>query len=199
MKYNLENKTNRFAQRTLGDFSNALIQICTKKSFEKITVQELCDTCNYPRATFYNYFDDIYDLLNYCWSVCAIEMKLAEVDYTNPKEQPFLLFERAYNYLEEREETIKAIYKNNSLDGKMLVSFQLYIRKIISDIMKGCPCTEKYAIPYEIIAEHYSNTIFLILEYRFLRRLIKDNQEAAKMLRFLLEELQLKLVSKALE
>ncbi|ETJ34337.1 hypothetical protein Q604_UNBC11238G0001, partial [human gut metagenome] len=31
------------------------------------TINELCEKANYPRATFYNYFDDINDLLNYCW------------------------------------------------------------------------------------------------------------------------------------
>lgn len=198
MKYNLENKTNRFAQRTLRDFREALIGLCTKKNFEKITVQELCDTCNYPRATFYNYFDDIYGLLDYCFSICAKEMNLSKVEYSNPQELPFILFEQTYNYLEDREETIRLIYRNNPLDGKMLASFQLYMRGNIADIIKECPCTEASLVPYEIIAEHYSNTVFLILEYGFIKKRFKDKQEATKLLRFLLEDFQLKLVSKEL-
>ena len=59
MKYDLTKKTNRFAERTLKDFSETLFSLVEKKKFEDITVNELCNACNYPRATFYNYFQDI--------------------------------------------------------------------------------------------------------------------------------------------
>lgn len=36
-----------------------------QKPFESIQVNELCQACMIPKSTFYNYFDDKYDLLNY--------------------------------------------------------------------------------------------------------------------------------------
>ena len=52
MKYDLSKKTNRFAERTLKDFSETLFSLLEKKKFEDITVNELCSVCNYPRIIF---------------------------------------------------------------------------------------------------------------------------------------------------
>ena len=54
MKYDLNKKMTRFAQRALEDFSRVLFEALMKKSIERITVGELCEKANYPRATFYN-------------------------------------------------------------------------------------------------------------------------------------------------
>lgn len=67
MKYDPQKKLNRNTQRTLKAFSEAMFGLLGEKNFEKITVNELCARCDYPRATFYNYFDDKYDLVSYCW------------------------------------------------------------------------------------------------------------------------------------
>ncbi len=36
-----------------------------EKELEKVTVKELCDRCLIPKSTFYNYFENIYDLAVY--------------------------------------------------------------------------------------------------------------------------------------
>ena len=64
MKYNTNKKMTRGAKRTLNDFMCTMFTMLSEKNFEEITVGELCKCANYPRATFYNYFDDKFDLLN---------------------------------------------------------------------------------------------------------------------------------------
>lgn len=39
--------------------------LMVKKMFEKITIKQICDETGVIRATFYNYFDDKYDCLNW--------------------------------------------------------------------------------------------------------------------------------------
>lgn len=101
MKYNLENKKNKFAERTLKIFSETLFELLEKNSFEKITVNEICEISNYPRATFYNYFEDINDLLNYCFESMSKEIKIN--DYVEMKEEKriYIIFDRLYNYMEQ--------------------------------------------------------------------------------------------------
>ena len=41
-------------------------------SLEKISVQKICDICNYPRSTFYNYFED----MDYCWIAIMDDMNI---------------------------------------------------------------------------------------------------------------------------
>lgn len=83
MKIDINNKNSRFTQRTLAAFSQALFQLLEKKAFEEITVNELCEISNYPRSTFYNYFEDIYDLLEYTWTTVSADIvneKYIELD-----------------------------------------------------------------------------------------------------------------------
>lgn len=45
--------------------SGSLRELMTKNLFEKITIKKICDHTGVIRATFYNYFDDKYDCLNW--------------------------------------------------------------------------------------------------------------------------------------
>ena len=49
-------------QRTKNSIINAFIQLRTKKPLEKITVKELAELAYINKATFYTYYQDIYDL-----------------------------------------------------------------------------------------------------------------------------------------
>ena len=51
----------RTKSKLLATFKDLLIE----KSFEKITVQEICERASIKRATFYKHFDDKYALLRY--------------------------------------------------------------------------------------------------------------------------------------
>lgn len=186
MKYDLNNKTNRFAQRTLVAFSSALMEILETKAFEKVTVNEICEACNYPRATFYNYFDDSYDLLNYCWLAMMQEIKIEDYPDMKPDERLYIIFDRIYDYFDSYRERLLKIMKFNPLDGALVASCNLFIKQQTSLIMMNCPCTEQHPIPYQLLAEHYSNTLQLIIEWSFLRKKIASKDEAEKCLRYLL-------------
>ena len=77
MKYDLSKPITRGAKRTLDALNGAMFLLLSEKSFEELTVGELCEQAQYPRATFYNYFDDKYDLLNYCWLSLAEKIGLS--------------------------------------------------------------------------------------------------------------------------
>ena len=49
-------------QRTKNSIINAFIQLRAKKPLEKITVTELAELAYINKATFYTYYQDIYDL-----------------------------------------------------------------------------------------------------------------------------------------
>lgn len=45
--------------------ANALKELMTEKSFEKISVSDICDRCGMNRKSFYYHFKDKYDLVNW--------------------------------------------------------------------------------------------------------------------------------------
>ena len=190
MKYDLNNKSNRFAQRTLLAFSSTLMEMLETREFEKITIGEICDACNYPRATFYNYFDDIYDLLNYCWIAMLQDIKVDDYPEMMPEERVYIIFDRIYDYFDFYRERLQKIMSSNSLDGALVMSCRLFVKQQTSKIMLDCPYGVTHVIPYELKAEHFSNTIQLIIEWCFLRRKITSKKEAERCLRYLLENIK---------
>ncbi|MFR5278080.1 MAG: TetR/AcrR family transcriptional regulator [Blautia caecimuris] len=85
-------------KRTLNDFMCTMFTMLSEKNFEEITVGELCKCANYPRATFYNYFDDKFDLLNYCWIGLTQEIHLEEYHHMAHEEALYIFFDRIYDY-----------------------------------------------------------------------------------------------------
>lgn len=186
MKYDLNKKPTRFAQRTLEAFSYGLFDLLAHKPIEEITVNALCEKTNYPRATFYNYFDDIYDLLNYCWKRMSDDIVISDHASLKDEERTAVLFERCYDYFQQYEKEIRQIMHHNPTDGRFVESMRHYIKQQIYQIIVHTPCSEKYNIPYELIAEHYSNTIQLMLEWCFLKDEQMTKDEALRILKSLL-------------
>lgn len=189
MKYNLKSKTNRFAERTLAAFSTTMFQLLEKKSFENIMVNEICEISNYPRATFYNYFDDKYDLLEYCWSVLQKQIHLEDYPDIAPEERLYEIFDRMYDFLNQNEKTHIHILSVNTMDGELLTNFRIYTKGQIFRIMENCSCTQRYTILYKMVAEHYCNTLMLILEWSFLRNKKLSKIQAHQYLSYLLKNI----------
>ncbi len=65
--------------RTKTHLVEAFKKLAEKKSFEKITIQDICEESGYNRQTFYYHFHDIYDMIE--WVVKSdIEAALFEGD-----------------------------------------------------------------------------------------------------------------------
>ena len=90
MKYDITKPLTKGAKRTLRAFSKEMFMLLSEKSFEEITVGQLCEAAQYPRATFYNYFDDKYDLLGYCWQTLAEQIGFS--DYHHAEEMKCCTF-----------------------------------------------------------------------------------------------------------
>ncbi|NHX22198.1 TetR/AcrR family transcriptional regulator, partial [Escherichia coli] len=59
------NKQDLRVQKTHQALITSFSDLLQTKSFEQITVQDLCANANVRRSTFYRHFNDKYDLLNH--------------------------------------------------------------------------------------------------------------------------------------
>lgn len=181
------NKT-RFAKRALEDFSRTMIELLSKKPFENIMVSEICEISNYPRATFYNYFEDKYGLLNYCWDCFGEKIDFQnDYDYMDTDEKMYDLFNSLYDFFEKNIEILRRITKQNNPNGEFMQIFKIYMKNQINIKIKGCSCVEKKKVPHEMLLEHYSNTVVLVLEWVFLKENILSKEDAKIYLKYLLE------------
>lgn len=62
------------------------IQMVIDKNTTKITVRELCEKCDISRTTFYKYFKDTYEIIEYVFvNDCVEPQKHLIVSYLKPK------------------------------------------------------------------------------------------------------------------
>lgn len=54
--------------RTYEQLTASLIDLLTNKSFDDLSVSEICDSAQVHRATFYKHFNDKFEFLNYCFN-----------------------------------------------------------------------------------------------------------------------------------
>ena len=69
------NKNTMQTEATKQAFVDTLCQLVCKKPIAKVTVKEIADKAGYNRSTFYQYFRDVYDLLDYLASLAVQRIK----------------------------------------------------------------------------------------------------------------------------
>ena len=190
MKIHLSDKTSRFAKRTLADFSERMIVMLADMPLEEISVQKICDICNYPRSTFYNYFDDIYDLMNYCWTAIMKDMSIEK--YLNiPEEQNTeQIFSLLYEYLDQYRLQIHRILLKNGLEGRCMASLRAFMKKQIRQIISICPGTGDFPVREDVMVDYYAATIEMLLEKCFFAKEELSKEEALQAVRFLLGSIE---------
>lgn len=47
--------------------ADAFLELCERKAVSRITIQDILNEAEISRGTFYNYFEDKYDLIRYCY------------------------------------------------------------------------------------------------------------------------------------
>jgi len=163
MKYDLTKKQTKGAKRVLFAFASSLLDLLCEKAFEEITVGEICEKADYPRATFYNYFDDKYDLLTYYWYIISINATVTKGEYSSLKEAIVLYFERLYALVEQNLEKIILLTRHNLWDGYFMVSSKKYLTDRLNEIMENSDSQSECPLPQKLLAEHYANTILLVV------------------------------------
>ena len=189
MKYDLNKKPTKFAVRVLKDLSDELFNALTRKHLESITVNEICEATNYPRATFYNYFNDIYDLLDYCFYLMTKDINLQPDPSLKGTDRVEVLVSRVYDYLDAKRDRIEKYLEFNPTDGLFVSKLHSHTSKVILDFVANDHNGELTPLQSEIIAEHVANTCQLIFKRCFDKgsKLTKD--QAIDALRYLVGNL----------
>ena len=186
MKINLSDKTSRFAKRTLADFSEKMIVMLADMPLEEISVQKICDVCNYPRSTFYNYFDDIYDLMDYCWIAIMKDMDIEKYLNVQGEQNTEQIFSLLYEYLDRYRPQIYRILLKNSLEGRCMASLRAFMKKQIRQIISMCPGTRDFPVREDVMVDYYAATLEMLLEKCFFAKEQLSKEEALQAVGFLL-------------
>lgn len=186
MKFKLSDKTSRFAKRTLADFSKRMIVMLADMPLEEISVQKICDICHYPRSTFYNYFDDIYDLMDYCWIAIMKDMDIEKYLNVQEEQNTEQIFSLLYEYLDPYRLQIHRILLKNGLEGRCMASLRAFMKKQIRQIISMCPGTRDFPVREDVMVDYYAATLEMLLEKCFFAKEQLSKEEALQAVGFLL-------------
>ncbi len=161
----MENQRVRLSKKMLKE---ALVQLLQKKTIEKITIYELCDTAQINRTTFYKYYGNQYDLLD------EIENDFFnELEQLLAVEQPedFDCFKRILENLEKEQAKCKVLINS--------VPDLAFSEKLFS--LPSIQAFIKYQTPKQYTAgqEEYFRLFFCQGGYAIIRKwLNKENRES---------------------
>ncbi len=142
-------------KRTTNLIVSTFFLLLTKKDFDDITVREICRTSLIPHSTFYNYFDDKYDVFR--WAFFRTfreyypEMDLVMNHYDNID----IASERLCDFMDKYKGILTKIAKHNPRNG----SFYQLTYEIAYDIgqilAKNCTRDKNFDFPYEVLFNNY--------------------------------------------
>lgn len=156
---------NKPKQKTLDDFRETMFMLLQNKSFEEISVNEICTNANYPRATFYNYFPDKFHLLNYCWKWMFEMINVDLKDKNNETEICTIIFYGLYDFKKANLTAFKAILEHNQQFGYLFSSFRNFMNNQIANLFKNCSSPKFNDFPVEMLADHYGNALILVWKW----------------------------------
>lgn len=77
------------SEQTRNKIETVYLDLISEKRWDKITVKELCSHANITRGTFYQYYGDIYDLMESIQSSLLEEITALYKSLANENQKPF--------------------------------------------------------------------------------------------------------------
>ena len=167
VKYDVSAGISRSAGRVFTSFRRALFNLLQHQSFESISVQTLCNAADYPRSTFYNYFDDIYDLLDYCLQAPIKSFNREKYVGLPPEERVFAIFSDLYDLMERKREDFVRVFQVNKRNGVLQSSMIKRLQQEVYSSLAGALPEREGGLPREMLAEHCCGVIYLVLTWCF--------------------------------
>lgn len=150
-------------QRTLKILSETFFEMLQEKDFETITVRELCIRSMIPRSTFYGYFDDMYDLMDYTFKATRRDLLKSydnDVMYDLPD-----AFAEAADYISANRRIIRRIMRHNPAAGAMQIYYQSAVSEALLRIYRKFPYLRQEKYPEKIQAKMAAGLLIALIDW----------------------------------
>ena len=124
----VERKETKQAQRTRKLIQDSFVKLLSTRGYSDISVLDICDDALISRGTFYAYFEDKSDLLNFCTHEIIMGFDKEATKLLPNKEYHAYyneLFEVVIKYLTDNKQKIKTIF-TNSENGAVMSLVEQY-------------------------------------------------------------------------
>lgn len=148
-----EGKTDRRVIKTKRAIRNALTKLLSQKPLNEITVKDLAETADINRKTFYNYYNDIHQVIDEIENelVAAFEAALQENVFNPDMQNPYAVFSKLTEIL------------NSDIDFYGYLLHADTNSSLITKIMTALKNKAREAFAHQANIEE--NTLNLIIDY----------------------------------
>jgi AcrR family transcriptional regulator len=165
MKIDVTKQLTLGARRTLKAFRIAMFEELSEKEFDKITVNDICQRSEYPRATFYNYFDDKLDLLQYLWSYIAKDV-FERLSITSENNTLVDAFNLLLGFFHSNESLLNSIKKNNGVNSHLWHNMSGYLKHEVNKVVyQYCADNHSNQVPAKMLSRFFSDLLIGMLEW----------------------------------
>jgi len=133
MKIDLSVDNNLGRVRTCRSLMETMYQLLQTDSFEKLSVQRICEVSQVPRSTFYNYFEDKYDLLQTCFARLKKEYFTLYDSFQGTLNDGINVIQYMFSWIETHIEEVQRIYDLNGKNSEFLALLVKYIMEFPED------------------------------------------------------------------
>ncbi len=155
----MEKPESRRIQMTKALIRSALVELMGEKTFERITIKELCERADVNRTTFYLHYADQRSVLNdvkdtVCRKTVAM---IGEADFSEPTE----FVERFLKYVKENDRQFRILFMHDEGDSFRFSLMDAVARELLPLMPTGSdPQSDAFGLAYMM-----SGSLSIIIEW----------------------------------
>ncbi len=153
--------------RTIKLLKTALFDLLKVRSYDKISVMDICNKAMVHRTTFYKHFENKDHLLMYALEDLKEEIFLdisQAHDFDNPKAMYMYLARNGFAYLAKHKKSVLAVYKNLNSDDVFSVAMDALQRSIKYILLQNREF-KKYRIPINIMSSFFTGGLVNLISW----------------------------------
>ena len=135
-------------KKTYARLLVGFLDLLSDKTFDNITVSEICDHSGVHRATFYKHFSDKYEFLTFCLKSLLSDINLSAItpDITpeNIKKSCNGFIKDVFGYINKYRKIFSTVFSSNQS-----ASFNYHLEAMITSF-----CFDKFRLVLQDIPEH---------------------------------------------
>lgn len=164
----MKNPADKRIKKTYQSLFEAMLALLEEKTYEEITVIDICKESRVHRATFYKHFEDKNSFFAFC-----IEMLFKEffpslsrdISLENRKEYFFGMIDRLFTYIDRNREMVKtgifAAHSNN-----VLRALQKAVAGAITGVMEeNAKRGLVFFMPVDMLGEYYAGALIALVQW----------------------------------
>ena len=169
-------------KRTKKALSEAFMRLMAEKSFEDITVNELCDKAGIRRATFYKHYTDKFDFLTAY--TCALRDRFDNVIWKSdvsapPKEYYVAYAKRLVEFISENSAAIENILKSNMFPTLLTIILEQNYKDTCERLAASAEAGMKLSASVEVVASMASGAVAAAVYAWFKTGRVQSHEELA--------------------